>query len=142
MDLGQRIKLLREKQKMNQSELAICLKISNSTLSQYETGARTPSDDVKVAIADFFGVSVDYLLRGVEQKEKPSSKDGDALSGKKNSPGTTEAAPGDARISLEESNHLLIALGLIKEGQQLSVDDLAFLTHIIGLLEAWFSKRQ
>ena len=59
---------------------------------------------------------------------------------KKSSPSTAEAAPGDEYISLEESNRLLVALGLIKEGQDLSDDDLAFLEHIIGLLEAWFSK--
>lgn len=61
---------------------------------------------------------------------------------KKNTPHTAEAAPGDGHISLEESNHVLVALGLMKEGQQLSGDDLAFLAHIVGLLEAWFSKGQ
>lgn len=60
----------------------------------------------------------------------------------KNTPSTTEAALGDKHISLEESTHLLAALGLNKECQQLSDDDLAFLTHIVGLLDAWFSKDQ
>ena len=46
----------------------------------------------------------------------------------------------DDYISLDESNALLVALGLIRDGQQLSDDDLAFLAHIIGLLEAWFNK--
>lgn len=60
---------------------------------------------------------------------------------KKNSPSTTEVVPGEqGHISLEKSNGLLVALGLIKEGQQLSDDDFAFLTHIIGLLETWFDK--
>lgn len=60
----------------------------------------------------------------------------------KNSPSTTEAAPGEDRITIEESNRLLVALGLIKEGQDLSDDDLAFLEHIIGLLGTWFDKRE
>ena len=59
----------------------------------------------------------------------------------KNSPSTAEAAPGEDRISMEESNRLLEALGLVEEGQDLSDDDLAFLEHIIGLLDAWFRKR-
>ena len=58
----------------------------------------------------------------------------------KKSPSTDEAAPGENVISMEESNRLLEALGLIQKGQDLTDDDLAFLTHIIGLLNAWFGK--
>lgn len=65
----------------------------------------------------------------------------EAEENKKNSPSTAEAAPGEDRISMEESNRLLEALGLVEEGQDLSDDDLAFLEHIIGLLDAWFRKR-
>ena len=57
-----------------------------------------------------------------------------------NSPSTAEAAPGENVITMEESNRLLEALGLIQSGQQITDDDLAFLTHIIGLLNAWFGK--
>lgn len=60
----------------------------------------------------------------------------------KNPPSAAEAAPGGDRITMEESNRLLVALGLIKEGQDLSDDDLAFLEHIIGLLDTWFDKRE
>ncbi len=60
--LGNRIKYLREKKDMTQLELAKILNISNTTLSQYESGQRTPSDEIKITIADFFGVSIDYLL--------------------------------------------------------------------------------
>lgn len=66
MELGQRIKILRENAKLTQIELAKILRINNSTLSQYESGARVPSDDIKIAIANHFGVSLDYLLRGEE----------------------------------------------------------------------------
>lgn len=60
---------------------------------------------------------------------------------KKKSPDMTEAAPEDEAISLEESNKLLVALGYITEGEDLSDADLAFLTHVIGLLDAWFDQR-
>lgn len=60
----------------------------------------------------------------------------------KKSPSATEAAQGEDHITLEESNRLLDALGLTRQGQDLSDDDLAFLEHIIGLLDAWFDKRQ
>ncbi len=67
--LGHRLKLLREAHGMDQIELSKKLNIANSTLSQYETGKRVPSDDIKIAIANYFNVSVDYLL-GNDQADK------------------------------------------------------------------------
>lgn len=60
--LGKRIKKLREKKKLNQIEFSKILNISNTTLSQYEAGNRTPSDQIKEKVADYFDVSIDYLL--------------------------------------------------------------------------------
>jgi len=60
--LGKRLKKLREKKALNQLEFSRILNISNTTLSQYEAGNRTPSDEIKEKIADYFSVSVDYLL--------------------------------------------------------------------------------
>lgn len=54
------------------------------------------------------------------------------------SPAPAEASTGE--ISLEESNALLEALGYIKPGEQISDEDLTFLEHVIGLLDAWFDK--
>ncbi len=60
--LGNRIKLLREQSNLTQIELAKQINVSNTTLSQYETGQRVPSDDIKIKIATYFGVSLDFLL--------------------------------------------------------------------------------
>lgn len=65
--LGKRIKKLREKKNLNQLEFSKILNISNTTLSQYEAGNRTPSDEIKEKVADYFGVSVDYLLGRTEK---------------------------------------------------------------------------
>ncbi len=65
--LGKRIKKLREKNKLNQLEFSKILNISNTTLSQYEAGNRTPSDEIKEKVADYFNVSVDYLLGRTEK---------------------------------------------------------------------------
>lgn len=77
MKLSARIKFLREQANMTQLELAQILHISNSTLSQYESGGRTPSDDVKIRIADQFSVSLDYLLGRTDEKEPPTPVTGD-----------------------------------------------------------------
>ncbi len=60
--IGSRIKNLRERSGLNQKELALKLQIANSTMSQYESGQRIPSDDLKLKIAELFNVSTDYLL--------------------------------------------------------------------------------
>lgn len=49
---------LREDRGMTQAELAYKLGISASAMSAYENGTRVPRDEIKVRIAEFFGVSV------------------------------------------------------------------------------------
>ncbi|EMS72347.1 helix-turn-helix domain-containing protein [Ruminiclostridium cellobioparum] len=60
--LGNNIRKLREKYELTQIEFAKILNISNTTLSQYESGNRIPNDEIKLMIADYFKVSLDYLL--------------------------------------------------------------------------------
>lgn len=60
--IGARIRRLRLSAGMTQRDLAQRINVGNTTLSQYESGARVPSDEVKIKIASVFGVSVDYLL--------------------------------------------------------------------------------
>jgi transcriptional regulator with XRE-family HTH domain len=58
----ERLKQLREENKLSQSALADELSTSQSAISFYETGTREPSIDMLVAYAKYFEVSVDYLL--------------------------------------------------------------------------------
>lgn len=67
--LGKRILSLRESKKISQLELAKLLNISNTTLSQYESGKRIPNDEIKKNIAIYFNVSIDYLLGLTDIKE-------------------------------------------------------------------------
>lgn len=60
--LGSNIRKLREKYELTQIEFSKILNISNTTLSQYESGNRIPNDEIKLKIADYFKVSLDYLL--------------------------------------------------------------------------------
>lgn len=57
-----RLKLLRNEKDLKQSELADILGVSNSTIGMYEQGRRYPDLDTLQKIADYFDVSVDYLL--------------------------------------------------------------------------------
>lgn len=129
-----RLKILRESLGMTQEEFGKSINIAKSTYNNYETGIRDPKSDFWIAVAQKYNVTIDYLMGFSDDPHKTS----DDI---KNSPSTAEAVPGEDHISMEESNRLLVALGLIDEGQDLSDDDLAFLEHIIGLLNTWFSKR-
>jgi len=56
------LKELREKKGMSQLFLGTELNMGQNTISQYETGTREASYSALIAIADYFNVSVDYLL--------------------------------------------------------------------------------
>lgn len=57
-----RIRALREDRDLRQIDVAAATGIDQKTLSNYETGKTRPDSDALVALADFFCVSVDYLI--------------------------------------------------------------------------------
>ena len=60
--LGARIKLLREELGLKQEELAKKLSVSPSAIGMYERDLREPNNELTLRIANFFNVSIDYLL--------------------------------------------------------------------------------
>lgn len=58
----------------------VCGVKSTGTVTGWKNGA-TPRNNVLGQLSDYFGVSVDYLLTGEEQKEKPSTAGEIDLSG-------------------------------------------------------------
>ncbi|WIF95021.1 helix-turn-helix domain-containing protein [Caminicella sporogenes] len=62
MSFGQRLKELRINKNITQSELANILNKSRSTIAGYEINDRMPDFETLTKIADFFNVSIDYLL--------------------------------------------------------------------------------
>ena len=60
--VGDRIRELREARDIKQKELVAYCGVSGSLFSQYENNKVIPPDDIKLKIAEFFNVSVDYLL--------------------------------------------------------------------------------
>lgn len=63
------IRGLREDKDLKQRELAEILGVSQNTYSQYETGVIALTDQVLIKLADFYGVSVDYLMDRTTLKE-------------------------------------------------------------------------
>ena len=102
--------------------------IPKGTLNKIFAGqTKDPQYGTLKNIVHALGFTVDDL----ETFENPETK---------KSPAPAEAETEE--VSLEETDRLLVALGLIKEGEQLSDDDLAFVGHIVGLLDTWFRKHK
>ena len=59
---GERLRSLREHQELSQGEAAQKLGIIQNTYSRYERGIREPDYATLKKIANFYGVSIDYLL--------------------------------------------------------------------------------
>ena len=57
-----RLRELREQVSNTQQEIADMLNIQQNTYSQYETGQRQISLEVLVKLAEYYDVSVDYIL--------------------------------------------------------------------------------
>lgn len=71
MDTFDRIFDLLKKNSMTQADLSRATGISTGLISQWKKRMQSPSVDKLKIIADYFGVSVDYLLSGEDsQKEK------------------------------------------------------------------------
>ena len=70
-----RLKELREERRLSQDGLALKLNVSQSTISAYEVGDRTPDLETLIAIAQFFGVSPDYLAGQSDLKQQIRQSD-------------------------------------------------------------------
>ena len=128
MGIPERLVEVRERNGYTRKRLAEELGKPYATITKYENGEREAGSGYLISIAEKFNVTTDYLL-GIEDDQSAETK---------KSPAPAESETEE--VSLEETDRLLVALGRIKEGEQLSDDDLAFVGHIVGLLDAWFRK--
>lgn len=71
--IGKRIKALRNERNLLQKDLAEKLNLSQQTISLYESEKRQPDYQILQSIADFFNVSVDYLLGRTDNTKDLSS---------------------------------------------------------------------
>jgi transcriptional regulator with XRE-family HTH domain len=67
MTIGERIKQLREKASLSQSELANKAGVSVRSLQNWEIGHRTPQLPAAAALAKALGVKLDELMKGVSE---------------------------------------------------------------------------
>lgn len=63
-----RLKEIRKKRKISQLKLALDLNMNQNTISRYENMERQADYQTLVRFADYFGVSLDYLLGRIEKE--------------------------------------------------------------------------
>ena len=125
MEFHEELKAARIKTGLTQQQIADKLGITKSTYCGYETAKRSPDPQRIKQLAKVLHVSADALLDISIEKET--------------SPAPAKAETGE--VTREMSIQLLKALGLLDKSGNLSDDDLAFLAHIVGLLEWRFGNR-
>ena len=64
-----RLKEIRKSKGISQLKMAIDLNTNQNTISRYETGDREPGINELILIADYFNVSLDYLLERTDIPE-------------------------------------------------------------------------
>lgn len=99
--LGDRLKELRLNNGLKQSDLLKKFKLSSARYSQYENDKRVPDYELLIKFADFYNVSIDYLL-GRTNVIKPENIDENDLLAKLNT------ADSETKASVEQFlNYLL-----------------------------------
>ena len=61
--------MLREKKGMTQAEIANMLGVTTAAVSKWENGSSKPRVDVLIKLANYYNVSIDYLLSRTDNPE-------------------------------------------------------------------------
>ncbi|MBO5511366.1 MAG: helix-turn-helix transcriptional regulator [Clostridia bacterium] len=64
-----RLKILRKKRHISQLKLAMDLNMNQNSISRYENGEREADYETLIRFADYFNVSIDYLLERTDNPE-------------------------------------------------------------------------
>lgn len=64
-----RLMELRKAKNLSQKQLALELNLSETGIQNYENGRRKPAYDILIALADYFNVSLDYLVGRTDNPE-------------------------------------------------------------------------
>ena len=74
MALPEKLYALRKKSGLSQEQLAEALNVSRQAISKWESGSAMPESDKLLALSNYFGVSLDYLLKDGAPNARPPKR--------------------------------------------------------------------
>ena len=72
MNIAERIQSLRKAKGISQEELADRVGVSRQAVSKWESGQSTPDIEKIILLSDYYEVTTDYLLKGIEREKEES----------------------------------------------------------------------
>lgn len=72
--MGNRIRELRKNNGLTMKQLGQQIGLAESTISQYETGKRSPDNETLLKLGEIFGVTVGYILGSEEEENTPGEQ--------------------------------------------------------------------
>lgn len=78
MNIADRIQILRKSRGISQEELADKMGVSRQAVSKWESEQSSPDIDKIVPLSEYFDVTTDYLLKGIEPLADVPEKKKDA----------------------------------------------------------------
>ena len=69
MRMKNNLKKLRKQRGLTQIAVQMATGIDQALISKYESGERIPPTDVLIILADYYGVSIDYILCRTDNPE-------------------------------------------------------------------------
>ena len=126
MSIADRILTLRKSKGMSQEQLAEAIGVSRQAVSKWESEQASPDPEKIIAMSGIFGVTTDYLLKGIEPEKEDEKK-----------PEDTHMTVGDVldqKILTEQNKqkskkllkYVLIALGIF-----IAIDIISFIIYVI-----------
>lgn len=70
LKFDERMREIRKQKGLTQKEVGINTNLKERTIQNYELGTRRPTYETLIAIADFFDVSIDYLVGRSDRPER------------------------------------------------------------------------
>jgi len=121
----ERLRQLREERGLTQIGLGARFRLSHATINRYELGRRKPDQEMQIQLADFFGVSMDYLLGRSDERAAPVISKAERLGrypelatilarDRGGSPADLAALPEIMRASGFPEDHIKAVMGIIE----------------------------
>ena len=71
-NFGVQLRKLRQSRKLTQKQVATSIGVTENGFQNYERGVRKPTYEVLIALGDYFGVSIDYLVGRTDDPINPT----------------------------------------------------------------------